>query len=178
MPTDEVLVVGRIGAPYGVQGWVRLISFTTPQENILNYEPWLLQPTANADWQALVDVRCRKHKKGFVVALQGVSDRDAAAALTGCLVGVPTAVLPPVKQDGEFYWRDLNGCRVVNADGQYLGHVDHLIETGANDVLVLVAETDAKSDAEHQLLIPFAAEYVNEVDIGNRSITVNWDPAW
>jgi len=171
MPADDVVVVGKIGAPYGVRGWVHLHSFTSPEKNILDYSPWLLQRANGVDWQPAPDVQCRKHKQGFVAGIDGVVDRDAAAELRGTLVGVPADALPPIVQESEFYWHDLAGCRVDTVDGQYLGRVDHLIETGANDVLVIVLEAQ-------QMLIPFAREFVTEVDVVDRTITVDWDPRW
>jgi 16S rRNA processing protein RimM len=155
-----------------------LHSFTSPEENILDYGPWLLQRSNGVAWQPAPDMQCRRHKQGFVAALEGVVDRDAAAELRGTLVGVAADALPPIAQDSEFYWHDLAGCRVDTVGGQSLGRVDHLIETGANDVLVIVREGDDSNGQEQQLLIPFAREFVTEVDIVNRTITVDWDPQW
>ncbi len=168
---DDVVVVGRIGGPYGVKGWVHLQSFTTPAENLLDYQPWWVK-TATGDWQQLAKPACRKHKNGFVALLEGVADRDAAAGLNGQLLGVLANVLPPLADLDEFYWRELEGCEVIDTTGKTLGRVDHLLETGANDVLVILA------DSGQQVLIPFVAQYVQAVDRQKRVIRVDWDEQW
>lgn len=169
---EDIVVVGRLGSPYGVQGWLRLQSFTVPPENLLDYQPWFVQAPRGGVWSELVKPRCRPHKKGFVVQLEGITNRDMAAVVTGSLVGVQRSALPDQDAEGEHYWRDLVGCRVMNESGAELGEVDHLLETGAHDVLVL-----GDGEAE-QVLIPYASEYVLTVDVDNRVITVAWDPSW
>ena len=168
---DDVVVVGRVGSPYGVKGWVNMQSFTNPPDNILDYQPWLLKAKGGR-WRRVEDVRCRRHKKGFIALIEATADRDAAAAMTGQLVGIPAQALPEPADADEYYWRELAGCEVMNESGAKLGRVDHLMETGANDVLVV------RSEEGEQLLIPFAAEYVLAVDRESRTITVDWDSEW
>ena len=169
--TDDVVVVGRIGGPFGVQGWVHVHSFTDPPENLLDYRPWRLKGKYS-DWQPVLELQCRPHKKGFIARFKDSLDRDAAAAFTGQLIGVPAPSLPALAEADEFYWRDLVGCVVVDGAGGDLGRVDHLLETGANDVLVVV------SPHGEQILIPFVADYVTSVDAATRTITVDWDIRW
>lgn len=167
---DDVVVVGRVGAPYGVQGWVHIHSYTSPAENIQDYRPWLLK-AKRGDWRAVPIAQCKRHKKGFIARIGDIADREAAAELTGHWVGVPAQALPAIAELDEYYWRDLQGCTVVDVDGVMLGKVDHLLETGANDVLVVAAKQD-------QILIPFVAQYVQAVDIEARTVVVNWDDQW
>ena len=167
---DDVVVVGRVGAPYGVQGWVHIHSYTAPAENIQDYRPWLLRAKRGA-WRPVVLSHCKRHKKGFIAQIADIADREAAAQLTGHWVGVPAQALPPIAELDEYYWRDLQGCLVVDAEGVTLGKVDHLLETGANDVLVVAGE-------QGQMLIPFVAQYVATVDIAGRKVVVNWDDQW
>ena len=178
---DRVIVVGRIGAPYGIKGWVNVQSFTQPLENLLSYEPWLLQAAGSSAWQKSAKHRVRPHKKGFVAGFEGVSERDQAAALTGTLIGVSRSAFNSATDTDEFYWQDLTGCEVVNQSEQRLGVVDHLMETGAHDVLVLkdqaVTGTPSKSPVA-QLLIPFVAPYIKQVDLEARRITVQWEQDW
>jgi len=174
-------VVGRIGAPYGIKGWVNVQSFTQPLENLLSYEPWLLQAAGSSVWQKSAKHRVRPHKKGFVAGFEGVSERDQAAALTGTLIGVSRSAFNTATDTDEFYWQDLTGCEVINQNQQLLGVVDHLMETGAHDVLVLkdqpVAGTPSKGPVP-QLLIPFVAPYIKQVDLEARRITVQWEQDW
>lgn len=119
-----------------------------------------------------VGLKCLKmHGDGLVVALEGVADRTAAEALKGVLVGAPRNSLPATGED-EFYWGDLLGLAVVNSAGERLGKVAGLIETGANDVLRVVA------DDESERLLPFVAAVVLEVDKEAGLIRVEWGSDW
>jgi 16S rRNA processing protein RimM len=163
------ITVGRIGAPYGVRGWVKVHSYTESPENILAYEPWYLRPAdkPNAPWQVADVEEARDHGKGVVAKFEGCNDRDAAALLRGMDIAIQRAQLPPAEA-GEFYWVDLVGLRVVTLDGTELGTVDHLMETGANDVLVV--------KGERERLIPYVMEtIVRDVDLDAGIIRVDWE---
>lgn len=183
---EDIVVVGRLGSPYGIQGWLHLQSFTTPAKNLLTYQPWFIQAPHSSVWRSLPQPQCRQHKKGFVTKLEGIADRDMAANVTGSLVGVSPDAFPAPEVSNEYYWRDLVGCAVVNEHGLKLGEVDHLLETGAHDVLVIKRaglpaehkDKDKDDLADEHLLIPFAAEYVTEVNVAAGTVTVNWDPDW
>ncbi|MEM7283789.1 MAG: ribosome maturation factor RimM [Pseudomonadota bacterium] len=164
---DEFVVVGRIAGVYGVKGWVRVESFTQPITNIFDYDPWTLLGPGGTQRQC-AKAEGRPHGKGLIAKFEGLSDREEAVALVGHEVAVPRRELPEVEQ-GSFYWADLEGLSVVTKQGQALGQVDHLIETGANDVLVV--------EGERQRLIPFLWErVVLQVDLDAKRITVDWDP--
>lgn len=176
--SDTVVVIGRVQGAYGVKGWVRLMSYTDPVENLLAYSPWLLECAHG--WQAIEAVATRPHKQGFVAELSGVADRSTAEQLQGRHIGVVASVLPPPDED-EYYWRDLIGLEVVNCQGLVLGTVAGLLETGASDVLVVdraavSASADGAGLATADELIPFARQYVTAVDVAGGRITVDWDP--
>ena len=163
---DDVLVVGRIASPFGVRGWLRINAFTAVAESLLEYSPWYLK--VKGQWQAVEPLAGRHHGKGLVVQLKDCHDRDAAAALTGTDIGIYRSQLPPVDAD-EYYWSDLMGMQVITKDDQVLGVVDHLLETGANDVIVV------KGEQEH--LVPYIkGQVVKSVDLEARIIRVEWDP--
>jgi 16S rRNA processing protein RimM len=165
-PQDKLLVMGRIAAPYGVKGWVHVAAYTELPENLLNYLPWHIHRQGN--WQAVDIVAGRVHGKGLVVQLQGCADRDAAAALRGADIGIYRSQLPPVAA-GEYYWSDLAGMKVIATDDRVLGRLDHLFETGANDVMVV--------KGEREYLVPFIeGPVVKSVDPETREIRVDWDP--
>ena len=164
----EPIVVGRIAAPYGIKGWVRIASFTSPPENLLHYAPWLIR---SADgWQQLNVDQSRAHGKNFVAHVAGCDDRSDAERLAGGEIAVPSSVLPSTEAD-EYYWKDLVGLEVVNREGHRIGPVVGLIETGANDVLVV-------QGAEREHLIPFRREVVAQVVLKEGLIEVDWDTAW
>ena len=159
--------VGRIVGLHGVQGQVKLESWTEPRIQIFRYQPWLL--TAPGMEQEMNGVRGRAQGKGSVATLPGIEDRDQAAALIGCEITVSRDVLPP-PSPGEFYWTDLEGLEVVTSEDTHLGRVSHLFATGANDVMVV-------KDGERERLIPFVqGPYVHSVDIDAGRIVVDWDP--
>lgn len=164
---DDYIVVGRISGLYGVRGWVKVYSHTQPRKNILNYATWYLQ--RGGQWQAFALESGRVHGKGIVAKLQGCDDRDMAAAMLKSTVAIHRQQLPKAAP-GEYYWADLQGLRVRNLEGVELGVVDHLLETGANDVLVV-------QQGESERLIPFVTgQFVTEVDLEQGQITVDWEP--
>lgn len=163
---DAPLVMGRITAPYGVKGWVRVVTFTEAPGNLLAYSPWYLH--RDGRWLAVRLLEGREHGKGLVVWLEGCDDRDRAAALGGTDIGVYRSQLPAPQAD-EYYWSDLVGLQVLTLQDRLLGVVDHLIETGANDVLVI--------RGERERLIPFVrGQVIQAVDLETGIIRVDWDP--
>jgi 16S rRNA processing protein RimM len=162
----ERVFLGRIVGVHGLKGWVKVHSWTRPPEGIFDYSRWLLK--RGSDWQPLELEDARRQGKRLIAKLAGVDDRDAAQALMQAEVAVLRSDLPPLDQD-EYYWSDLIGLEVVTVNGVNLGRVDHLLETGANDVLVV--------KGERERLIPFVADtVVDAVDLDGGVIRVDWDP--
>ena len=144
---------------------MRVFSYTQPRENIVYYRPWYLN--REGEWQEHELAEGRVHGKGVVARLAGCENRDQAGSLIGTEVGIRRGQLPATRP-GEYYWSDLLGLKVVTLNGALLGTVDHLLETGANDVLVV------RGEREH--LIPFVMErVVDEVDLEAGEIRVDWD---
>jgi 16S rRNA processing protein RimM len=173
---DDVVIAGHIGGAYGVQGWVRVVSYTDPPEGLLDYRPWLLDRAGH--WTEAGLAEARRHRDAVVARFEGVADRDAAQALAGTRVGFARDALP-VTAPGEYYWRDLTGLAVIDQRGRRLGVVSHLIPTGAHDVLVIAAGgapgTAGGEDETAELLIPFHAQFVRDVRLDERVIDVEWD---
>jgi len=164
---DGLLVVGKVVGLSGVQGWIKLESYTEPRMRIFAYQPWHI--SKGGECREISGAHGREQGKGMIASLPGILDRDAAAALIGSEIRVPRSALPKPKR-GEYYWTDLEGMEVVAVDGTALGRVTHLFATGANDVLVA-------RDGERERLIPFVLnQFVHEVDLDKRRITVDWDP--
>ncbi len=164
--TAERLVLGEIVGVHGVRGAVKVMSWTRPRLNIMDYPVWQLDGPAGTQ---SVKLRAgREQGKGLVAELEGVSDRDQAELLRGMLITVERSALPD-KAPGEYYWVDLEGLAVQTMNGQPLGTVSGLIETGANDVLVVTGERER--------LIPYVPDvYVIAVDLAAGQMTVDWDP--
>lgn len=164
MSTDKQVALGYISAVHGIKGWVKVHSWTRPIEAILDYQPWLL----GKEQKPVSIVDGRKQGKSLAALLPGVNDREQASVFVGQKIFVQREQLPETGPD-EFYWSDLEGLEVHTLDGQILGRVDRLMETGANDVLVI------QGQREH--LVPFIqGQFVRRVDLEAGRMDVDWDP--
>jgi 16S rRNA processing protein RimM len=164
MSADKQIALGYISAVHGIKGWVKVHSWTRPMEAILEYQPWLL----GEDKRPVKIIDGRKQGKGLAALLPGFEDREQAATLVGSQIFVGRDQLPATDDD-EYYWSDLEGLDVHTTKGEVLGRVERLMETGANDVLVI------RGEREH--LVPFIqGQYVTRVDLEDGLIEVDWDP--
>jgi len=162
---EQPVLLGRVTGLFGVQGWVKVFSFTRPREAILDYDSWFL--SQDGEGQRVKVVEGKQHSKTVIVRLDGVHDRDQAAALIGKDIAISRDDLPKTEA-GSYYWADLEGMQVLHRDGTELGEVAYLMETGANDVLV--------TKGERERLIPFIADQVIlDVDLAKGIITVDWE---
>ncbi len=172
------VVVGKIGAPSGLKGWFNVYSHTRPAAKILEYDRWLLANRPDADeWMAVAVASVRQQSEKLRAKLAGVDDRNGADGLVGKWIAVDPSQLAQLPK-GEYYWSDLTGLSVVDQDGVELGIVDHLVETGANDVLVVRhpgVENDSTDGADEHLL-PWSPDVIIEVDLEGGRIRVNWHP--
>ena len=167
MLDKELINAGKISGVFGIKGWVKVYSLTEPRENILNYSPWILKKDNKT--QEVHVVNGQRQGKTVVACLESVSDRDSAELYSGWDILIKKSQLPK-PAEGEFYWSDLVGLRVETEAGINLGIVDHLIETGANDVLVV-------NDDKAERLIPFLLEQtIKKIDLDNKLMIVDWDP--
>ena len=161
----EPVVLGRITGLFGVRGWVKVFSYTEPREAVLNYKSWLLRK--HGEWQAATVAEGKRHGKSVIVRVEGFDDRDRSAGLIGSEIGIPRSEMPEAGE-GQYYWSDLEGLRVVRNDGSELGTVGYLLETGAHDVMVV--------QGEKERLIPFVTnEVIIDVDLEEGLITVDWE---
>ena len=162
---DDLLELGKVSGVFGVKGWVKVHSYTDPREGITDYSSWhILQ---NGVWREVQLEAGQRQGKTVIAKLEGVDDRDQAMLLTGAKIAIRQDQLEALDED-EYYWRDLEGLRVVNTDGIELGIIDHMMETGANDVMVV--------KGDQQRLIPFTLGHaVEKVDLSAGVVTVDWD---
>ena len=176
--TDDLLVVGKITGCYGVKGWVKIHSYTEPKENFLGFGKWMLRRKGAVEPVEFVDLRAQG--KCLVAHIAGVDDRTLAESYRGLEVVVPAGSLPDL-EEGDYYWSQLQGLQVwcrdqspgAGAEPVLLGSVDHLIETGANDVLVVKPSQGSMDDRER--LIPYLpGDVVTRVDLAEAVIEVNW----
>jgi len=162
--------LGKIVGVWGVKGWVKLHSYTRNRADIAQYSTWYLQePRKKGDPVAIDVLNCREQGQGIVAQFDGLTDRDQAMAMSGQRIFVKQSDLPALPE-GEFYWQQLIGLQVSSDDG-VIGIVDSILETGANDVLVVKQD---KTD----VLIPYTSQAVLDVDLEKGSMLVDWDPSY
>jgi len=161
---DDLFSAGHIIGAFGVRGQVRVFSHTSPRENILNYSPWIIEIDGV---RATFDVSGSRQGKNVIARIEGIASRDQAEAMATAQIFIRRDQLAPL-QDGEYYWAQLEGLRVFNQHGEDFGVIDHMMETGANDVMVV--------QGDRERLIPFVMdEVVIRVELENGQVTVNWE---
>ena len=161
---EEKLLIGKINGFFGVQGWVKIFSYTDPRKNILEYQPWYF--IHNGAYKVIEITSGREQSKTIVAHVKGIVSRDQASQLIGKDLYIDKDQLPELDDD-EHYWYELNEFRVINKNGIDLGVVNYLVDTGSNNILV------TKGEKEHW--IPYIEPYLVSVDKQNRVITVDWD---
>lgn len=150
---------------FGVRGWVKVQSWTDPPEGILGYREWWLQDGPGGPRQAWPEDG-RRHGRLVVVRLQGLTDRESAAALRGSEIRVPRDHLPPTAPE-EYYQVDLIGLEVVNREGVWLGRVDHFVEAPAHPVMVVLGDRER--------WLPLVRKHIDRVDLEAGRMVVDWD---
>ena len=160
---SDWVVMGRVAAPFGIKGWVKVQTFSEDPGTLMDFASWRIGRGAEQKHYTVETIH--DHSNTLVAKLVGVDDRDKAYALRGQEISVARSALAP-PEENEFFWSDLIGLTAVNREGVELGKVDSLMETGAQDVLVI------KGTREH--LIPFIAQFVGKVDVAGGQIEVDW----
>jgi 16S rRNA processing protein RimM len=160
-----MVVMGKVVGAQGLQGWVKVHAFTEYLDSLLDYDTWHVGNEQS--WRPLQVLEANVHGgKVLIAKLQGIVDRTAAEKCKGLLIAVPRDSLPE-QPEGEYYWSDLIGLSVENLAGESFGIVDSLLETGANDVLVVKGERG-------ETLIPFIASVIQQVSLKEKTIRVDW----
>ena len=169
----EEILIGKVGRPYGIKGWIKIISYTNDIEDIFKYSPWLVRQSNHTVEYSVQE--WKKHNKGLVCRLKDVTEREIAEKLTNSKIFIKALQLDDL-QDNEYYWRDLIGCQVFNLDNYNMGTVTSLIETGSSDVLEIQANANDAFQIS-QRLIPMVMEtFIIKIDKQEKTIIVDWSP--
>ena len=161
---EKKLLVGKINGFFGVQGWVKIFSYTKPRKNILEYQPWYF--VDNETYKVIEITMGREQSKTIVAQVKGINNRDEALQLIGKDLYINKEQLPELDNDAH-YWYELTGFQVINKNEVDLGIVDYLVDTGSNHDLVTKGET------EHW--IPYIEPFLVSVDKHKKVISVDWD---
>ena len=175
MTDVKQLTLGKVGAVYGIKGWLKIHSFTDIPDAIFDYSPWSLK--LGDKIQSITVTDWRKHNNGLIAKVAGIEDRDQAQRLVGFEISVSSDELPDLPE-GEFYWKDLIGMQVVTTNGYSLGVVSDLMETGANDVMVVKANFNDGFGKKERLIPYLMDQVVIAVSQENKQIEVDWDPGF
>lgn len=157
----EFLIVGRIARPHGVHGDVGMTLMTEHPDRLMNVKVLYLGP----DLEPHTVKRMRRHQDGMIITFEKVPDRETAESLREHLVHVHLKDAVPL-EEGEYYLFQIEGIRVVTEDGEELGRLTGLIETGANDVYIVT------SGEGKEILLPAIPDVVLNVDVPGGVMTV------
>lgn len=160
-----MVIMGRVAGAQGIQGWIKVQPYTAHPDSLAGYRTWWLG-NEKQGWRELDVLGSSLHGKGLIAQLMGCHDRNTAEKYKGQLIAIPRNRMPP-PDEGEYYWTDLIGLEVRNLDDERLGIVDHLQDTGANQVLCV-------SGDKGEMLIPFIASAIRQVDLSGKLIRVDW----
>lgn len=165
-----MVVLGRVIAPHGIRGQIKVTPFTEYVDGLMEYPTWWLSNDEKS-WKIVHPTSFSVHDSLLIITLEKYSDRTNASELKGLLIAVPRSQLPQLSEDGKegYYWSDLIGINVVNTQGEFIGTVAGLFETGANDVLRI------QLPGGKEELIPFVDQAVRQVDLRSRQIMVDWE---
>lgn len=166
---SNLVVMGRIVAPYGVFGWLKVLPDTETLDSLFDYDTWWIGKDDN--WRELEVIEAKVHNDVLVVKLRGIDDRDAAFACKGKQVAVPRDALPEAPEN-EYYWSDLIGLTVKNQQEVVFGQIADVFATGANDVIVV---NGGELNNERERLIPFTPQVIVNVDLAEKIMLVDWD---
>ena len=166
MEDDKKIYLGKITGVHGIKGWLKIQSFSSPPENILNYPSWIIDNQGEEDFYSIE--QGRKQNKKIVVKLENIDDRNTAESLINSKILILRSDLPKLSNEN-YYWSDLVGLSVLNSEETVIGKIESLIETGANDVMVIITLKDER------ILIPFVMhEIIKEVNVELNYIKIDW----
>jgi len=163
LPPKNMVVMGQIIAPSGIQGAVKVRIYTELPDALLDYDMWWIGKDPN--WQQVAVTEADLQGKFLIVRFKSHTERKTVEPFSGWEIGIPRNLLPQTDED-EFYWSDLIGLQVVNLQNETIGQVMELMETKAHDLLVV---------GDQKELIPFVDHIVKSVDLQAGKIVVDWD---
>lgn len=199
-PPEDLVVVGQIGQPFGIKGWLHIFPYSPEANALLNCDAWWLGEASKSgqsdrskqkairDWRVVTVTDTKLHGAAFVVHLAGVDTREHAESLRNRQIGIPRAAFPPAEKDA-YYWVDLIGLAVEDSQGKLLGNVVGLLDNGAHSILQVAMPQVMPPEGAHEAvvtagkplkkpepeLIPFVDRHVLSVDLAAKKIVVDWE---
>lgn len=170
---NKQITVGRLSSSYGVQGWVKVVSYTENVADICQYTPWYL---VNKSYSCIVKpLKWREHLGSLLVKLDAFDSKEEVKKLANSTIKVDAQKLPNLRKD-EIYWYQLEGLRVYAHDyhdNLLLGVVEKMIPGGGQDLLSIIPTHESVDNRKR--LIPWVLKiFIKEVDTENSRILVDW----
>ena len=166
MENDKKVFIGKVTGVHGIKGWLKIQSFSSPPENILNYPSWIIANQGLEDFYLIEQGKKLNNK--IIVKLEKIDDRTTAEFLINSKIQILRSDLPKLTNES-YYWSDLEGLNVLNSEDNMIGKIESLIETGANDVMVI------NGSKNKRVLIPFVMhEIIKEVNVELNYIKIDW----
>lgn len=172
---QSFLVIGQFGRPYGIQGWIKLFSFTEISESIFKYKPWCIK---QSNLFKLIKIKnWKKNNKVIIVKVDGINNRIQAEIIKNKKIFIDSNNLTKL-ESGSYYWKDIIRCTVINTDNYILGTVKEILETGSNDVLVIRSNINDIFKIKERLIPWLETKIIKNIDIYKKIIKVEWDPSF
>ncbi|UNB92174.1 MAG: ribosome maturation factor RimM [gamma proteobacterium endosymbiont of Trioza apicalis] len=160
------LIIGKICSPHGILGWQKVISFTQKIENLFKYQPWYIKKKLK--YKILKLERWKYFNKNLIIKLKNINNRNIAKLFTNCKIIINYSQLPKLN-DGNYYWKDIIGCKIININNYKIGKIIEIIETVCNNVLVVI-------NLKKKYFIPFIYnKIIKNIDLINNIIKVDWN---
>lgn len=168
---ESMVVMGRIIGPFGILGWIKVFPYTEFVDGLLEYPVWWVGK-GDGKWYEMKVAECNIHAKVLTALLDQCADRTTALTLKDMQVAIPRNQLPVLSDSGidEYYWTDLINLNVINLQGDELGNVTGLLESGSNDIL----KVQSLKECKNERLIPFVNQVIVKVDLESHQIIVDW----
>lgn len=163
MEKDSLILIGRVAATHGIKGQLRITTYSGHFDSLLSADSVILkEPSGKVGTFAISAATV--HGKKLLLAFAGLADINRVLHLVGSEIYLPLDQLPET-EEGEYYWHDLIGLKVVTVAGESLGVLRSIIETGSNDVYVV-------QSAEREWLIPALEDVVTAIDLSAGVMTI------
>ena len=168
--SSDYILLGSVSGVHGLKGWLKVFSHTSPRLKITEYSQWFLKKNSE-NWEKYKVLKGKQQGKNIIVQLEGVAERNQVEALIGAQIAIREEQLETLSE-GEYYWKDLIGISVETKEGENLGKLDWIFNSGSNDVLVV---KDGGREKKERMLPFLLNEVVLSIDLGNSLMVVDWD---
>lgn len=168
----KMIIIGKIQKPYGILGWMHVISYTQLKKNIFSYLPWYIGENYDITINSNDFEIWKRYKKWFVIKLKNIKNRNDTHKLIQRNISIPENKIPNLLNN-EFYWKDIIQCKVYDTKKKYLGIISRISENIIYDLLII---TSIKHKKKKTIYVPFIyPKIVKKVSINTKEIIINYN---